>query len=174
MNNVQKNFTFLTRRLPLPLFILQQFRSVFVRRYKSRSVLHGNEQSMSKINRSIYLLSNQAIWSCSNQYNLLVLFCVFITIMWKTLSWVILFPNQVTTVVNCTTDLGCPHTGRWHRPHIIYSSLWYCFDNGNMLWISQVEILDLWHLLVEASHKQLFDKHPKIHHAGHIHCWGDY
>ena len=45
----------------LPIFILQQFRFVFVSRYKSRSVLHGNEQSMSKINRSIYLLSNQAI-----------------------------------------------------------------------------------------------------------------
>ena len=155
----------------LPLFILQQFLFVFISRYKSRNVLHGNEPPMRKIIRGIYLLRNQAIWICSNQYNLHVLFCV--TLMWKTLSNPF-FTHQVTTVVNCTTDLGCPHTGRWHRPNIICSSLWYCFDDGNMLWILQTEILDLWHLLVEASHKQLFDKHPKIHHAGYIHCWGDH
>ena len=44
----------------LPLFILQLFR-FFVSRYQSRSVLHGNEPPMRKINRGIYLLSNQAI-----------------------------------------------------------------------------------------------------------------
>ena len=45
----------------LPLFILQQFRFVFVSKYKRRSVLHGNEPPMRKITKQFEIAQTNII-----------------------------------------------------------------------------------------------------------------
>ena len=46
---------------------------------------------------------------------------------------------KVTTVVNCTTDLGCPHTGRYNQQsEEIFEIYWYFQTFGNITKYCQI------------------------------------